>query len=106
MHACRFDADVMGCVGPKSAAVAQSNQVVYNIRGAASVVASKKHTTTMQALYVVTMFQAPLVFIVASLGPTWASSARPHGVLPFGLQTVLLHTRSIFLSSRLDSFAG
>lgn len=25
LHACPFDADVMGCVGPKSAAVAQSN---------------------------------------------------------------------------------
>ena len=42
MHACPFDADVMGCVGPEGAAVAQSNPVVYNIQSAASVVASKK----------------------------------------------------------------
>ena len=48
------------------------------------------------------MFQAPLVFIVASWGQLRLVAP---GVLPFGLRTVLLHTRSILLSSRLDSFA-
>ena len=52
--------------------------------------------------HVVTMFQAPLVFIVASWGQLRLVAP---GVLPFGLRTVLLHTRSILLSSRLDSFA-
>lgn len=107
MHACPFDADDMGCVDPEGAAVAQSNPVVYNIQSAASVVASNKKKIQppckhSMLWHVVTMFQAPLVFIVASWGQLRLVAP---GVLPFGLRTVLLHTRSILLSSRLDSFA-